>query len=158
LAKESKKDGIIHPQILSLFYYRPLDEPLMVYNLYYQEEPFQITDYLGTVISDPEKESERFLRTVFDNYDYLLLKSGQTTDNYFPRQNYLTLQALITLFEKDVPIKEYYEEKARIWINQDSSIVTIYKKKKNISNEDLENMRLIFIKLLDKNLVDEKTQ
>jgi len=149
LSEDSKKNRINNPQILSLFYYRPLDEPLMAYNMYYQKSPFQITNYLGTVISDPEKESEGLLQNVFNNYDYILMKTGQTTDNYFPKQNYLTLKALIILFEKDVPLHTYFEEKTRIWINQDSSIVTIYKKKKNLSREELEKMRIQFIDILE---------
>lgn len=147
ITKDSKANRIADPQIISLFYFRPLDEPLMVYNLYNQEKPFQITNYLGTVMQDPEKESYQLLDHVFKKADYVLIKSGKTTDDYFPKQNYTTLKALITLFDHHVNIRQYFEEKTKLWIYQDSSKVTIYKNKKNISDEELEALRLKLVSI-----------
>lgn len=145
---DSRKSGIKNPQILSLFYYRPLDEPLMTYNLYNQEKPLNINNYLGTVINDPEEEARRFIQNAIKNNDYILTKTGRTTDNYFPEINYRTLKALIILFDKYFNISDYYEEKTKIWIYQDSSKVTIFKKKKEIGKYELENMGLRFAQIL----------
>ncbi len=148
IAGDSKSNGIVDPQILALFYYRPLDEPLMVYNLYNQENPLQINNYLGTIIQDPEKESGILIQQIFKNTDYLLIKSGKKTDDYFAANNYQTLKALIALFDNHVSLSDYYEKRAEIWIYQDSSIVTILKKKKEIPDEELEKMKVEFVKLL----------
>jgi hypothetical protein len=149
IEKDSKLNKTEDPKVLQLFYYRPLDEPLMTYNLYEREKPFQMNNYLGTIIANPEKDAESFLKDTFDNADYILVKSGQKTDTYFSEPNYATLKALIMLFDKHIAISEYYEKKAEIWINQDSSTVTIYKKKKNISSELMGKMKMVFIKLLE---------
>ena len=148
IVKDSKVSGIENPQILSLFYYRPLDEPLMTYNLYNQEKPLNISNYLGTVINDPDKEAGTFIRNAIGNADYILTKTGQRSDSYFSEINYRTLKALIILFDKYFNIVDYYEEKTKIWIYQDSSEVTIFKKKKEIMSEELENMGLRFAQIL----------
>ena len=148
IAKDSKSNGIIDPQILSLFYYRPLDEPLMTYNLYNQEKPLNINNYLGTVINDPDKEAGPLIENVMQNADYILTKSEHRTDDYFSEINYKTLKALIHLFDNYFNIKDYYEEETKIWINQDSSKVTIFKKKKTISEEELKKMGLKLIEIL----------
>ena len=148
IAKDSKSNGIVSPQILSLFYYRPLDEPLMTYNLYNQEKPLNINNYLGTVINDPDKEAGPLIDNVLKNSDYILMKSGQRTDDYFAEINYKTLKALINLFDEYFSISKYYEKRTKIWINQDSSEVTIFKKKKEISKEELKKMGLKLIEIL----------
>lgn len=148
VAKDSKSNGRINPQILSLFYYRPLDEPLMTYNLYNQEKPLTINNFVGTVINDPDKEAGPLIKNVMQSSDYILTKSGQKTDDYFAEINYKTLKASINLFDNYFPISEYYEEKTKIWINQDSSKVTIFKKKKAISEEELKKMGLKFVEIL----------
>lgn len=147
IVKDSKTSGIENPQILALFYYRPLDEPLMTYNLYNQEKPLNINNFLGTIINDPDKETGYIIHSVV-NSDYILIKSGQRTDNYFSKENYKTLKALITLFDNYFNISDYYEEKAKIWIYQDSSEVTIFKKKRTLSDTELEKMKLKFVGIL----------
>ena len=147
IAKDSKASGIKNPQIISLFYYRPLDEPLMTYNLYNEESPLQINNLVGTVINDPKEQSTYFV-SIIKNSDYVLTKSGKRTDDYFSEINYRTLKALITLFDNNFNISDYFEEKAKVWINQDSSTVTIFKKKKEISPQDLEKIKLKFIESL----------
>jgi len=150
IVKDSKANKQENPQVLSLFYYRPLDEPLMAYNLYNQEKPLEIINYLGTIIQNPEKDSKIFLQNVFNNSDYILMKSGQRTDDYFPKNNYQTLKALIALFDNHVSLRDYYEIKAKFWIYQDSSMVTVLKKKKNVPDEELQKMRDEFVKNIEK--------
>ena len=145
---DSKKSGIKNPQILSLFYYRSLDEPLMTYNLYNQEKPLNISNYLGTVINDPNKEARTFIENALSNTDYILTKTGQRTDNYFPEINYRTLRALISLFDNHFNITDYYEAKTKIWIYQDSSEVTIFKKKRTLPDTKLEEIKLKFVEIL----------
>lgn len=147
IEKDSKKRTIENPQIISLFYYRPLDEPLMTYNLYNQEKPLQINNFVGTIINDPEKDAAYFIN-IIKNTDYILIKSGQRTDDYFSKENYKTLKALIALFDNSSYILDYYEPETKIWINQDSSEVTIFRKKRKIPDQELENMRLRFVEIL----------
>ncbi|MEK7517284.1 MAG: glycosyltransferase family 39 protein [Patescibacteria group bacterium] len=147
IAKDSKSNRIADPQILSLFYYRPLDEPLMTYNLYNQEKPLTINNFVGTVINDPDKEGVILIDNVLKS-DYILTKSGQKTDNYFAEINYKTLKAIIIFFDNYLDIKNYYEERAKIWINQDSSEVTVFKKKKEVKQEELKKMELKFVEIL----------
>lgn len=152
ILKDSKSTGIENPRILSLFYYRPLDEPLMTYNLYNQEKPLQIDNFIGTVIIDSEREAaSAYFLNIIKNADYILIKSGKKTDNYFPEINYRTLKALITLFDNNSYILDYYKAETKIWINQDSSEITIFKKMKEIPGEELEKIRLKFIEILKSN-------
>ncbi|HEX8931761.1 MAG TPA: hypothetical protein VF810_01250, partial [Patescibacteria group bacterium] len=136
IAKDSNFTNKKPPKILVLFSYRPLDEPLMSANLYHMEEPFDMGGYLGTVITDPNVGAEGLLRGAF-KYDYVLLKTGQTTDTYFTKPNYVTLKALNIIFKNYVPMTTYYEKVGEVWINQDSSTVTIWKKKKDVNQEDI---------------------
>lgn len=147
IVKDSNASGIEDPQIISLFYYRPLDEPLMTYNLYNQEKPLQINNFVGTIINDPEKDTPYFIN-IIKNTDYILIKSGQRTDDYFSKENYKTLKALISLLDSNSYIRDYYEPETKIWINQDSSEVTIFRKKREIPYQELENMRLRFVEIL----------
>jgi len=147
ISEDSKKNGIEDPQVLSLFYYRPLDEPLMTYNLYNQEKPFQINNFVGTVLADSDQGSGYVLSVVQDS-DYILTKSEKRVDRYFSKENYKTLEALVTLFD-EYNISDYYEEKTKIWINQDSSEVTIYKKMREIPADELETIRLRLIEILE---------
>lgn len=147
IATDSKTSGIKDPQILALFYYRPLDEPLMTYNLYNFDKPLQINNFVGTVISDPD-QGAKYLLEVIKNSDYILTKSGKRVDYYFSKENYRTLEAIITLFDQDSAFLGYYEERTKIWIYQDSSEVRILKKKKEIPAYSLENMRPKLVELL----------
>lgn len=150
ITKDSKTSGIKNPQVLSLFYYRPLDEPLMTYNLYNEENPLQINNLIGTVITNPEGQAT-YIINIIKNSDYVLTKSGQRADNSFLEINYRTLKALIALFDNNLNISDYWEEEAKVWINQDSSTVTIFKKIREISTQDLEKMRLKFVEILTTN-------
>ncbi len=150
ITKDSKTSGIKNPQVLSLFYYRPLDEPLMTYNLYNEENPLQINNLIGTVITNPEGQAT-YIINIIKNSDYVLTKSGQRADNSFLEINYRTLKALIALFDNNLNISDYWEEEAKVWINQDSSTVTIFKKIREISPQDLEKMRLKFVEILTTN-------
>lgn len=140
IEKDSKESAIDNPQVLSLFYTRPLDEPLMTYNLYNLEKPLAINNFLGTVIQDPVKGSDYLTQTAI-NSDYIMMKTGKKTDDYFSAENYKTLKALIKLFENDFNINAYYEQRAKFWIYQDSSEVIVYKKKAAIPQEEIEHMK-----------------
>ncbi len=148
IEKDSKESGIKDPQVLSLFYYRPLDEPLMTYNLYNEEKPLQINNFLGTVIANPEKDSGLFIENLMKNTDYILVKSGQRTDNSFAPINYKTLKSLIDIFDNYNQLSQYYEKKTQFWINQDSSMVTLLKKKKDIPEEQLKILESKFTEVL----------
>jgi hypothetical protein len=145
--EDSQINGIKNPQILSLFYYRPLDEPLMTYNLYNLEEPLQINNFIGTTVSNPDQDANYFVN-LLANTDYILIKSGVRTDQYFPEVNYGYLKGLLNLFDNNPNMLEYYEEKTKIWIYQDSSEVSIFKKKKDIPDQDLEEIRLKLVEIL----------
>ena len=147
LEKDSDNNIDTKRGALMLFSYRPLDEPLMTYNLFTLIKPFVLNSYLGSVITDPELQGEGLLKEVF-GYDYILVKSGKISDEYFPRINYLTLEAFQRLFTKYVQMDAYYEKKTEIWINQDSSIVTIWKKKKEVPAEERERLKPLFIEEL----------
>lgn len=149
ISKDSKKNGIENPQVLSLFYYRPLDEPLMTYNLYNQEKPLQINNFIGTVLADSDQGS-KYLLSVVQSSDYVLIKSGEKIGNYFSKINYKTLGSVIILFD-NFNFREYFEEKEKIWINQDSSIVTIFKKKSQIPDSELQELELKLADLLKLN-------
>lgn len=141
IEKDSRESGIENPQVLSLFYTRPLDEPLMTYNLYNLEKPLAINNFLGTVIEDPVKGSDYLIETTLSS-DYILTKTGKKTDDYFSPENYKTLKALIELFENDFNIDDYYEQKAKFWIYQDSSEVVVYKRRAEIPKEEIERLQL----------------
>lgn len=148
VSRDSKVSGIKNPQILALFYFRPLDEPLMTYNLYDQEKPLNINNYLGTVITDPDREAGILIRDALKNTDYILTKTGKRTDRHFSPESYKTLEALIALFDNYFKISDYYEEKTKIWIYQDSSEVSIFKKKREITDKEFDQMGEKLIEIL----------
>jgi hypothetical protein len=144
IVMDSKKNNIKNPQVIALFYYRPLDEPMMAYNLYAKEKPLEITNFLGTMITDPDKQAEYFIDSFIKNANYVLVKSGQKADSYFPKQNYETLQAFIELYSA-IDVNAYYQQKAKFWVFQDSSEVIVLKKKNTIEDKDLGNFKLKLI-------------
>lgn len=146
ISDDSKRSGIKNPQILSLFYFRPLDEPLMTYNLYNQEKTLAINNFIGTVVNQPESQTV-YLTGVIKNTDYILIKSGKRVDMYFSKENYGVLRALVDLFDY-FKFQKYFEEKTRIWIYQDSSEVTIFKKKSEIPEIELKNLELKLVEFL----------
>ncbi len=156
IEKDSRASGIKDPKILSLFYYRPLDEPLMTYNLYNQEKILNINNYVGTIINAPDREAEILIRNVFAS-DYILVKSGKRTDDYFTKENYKTLKALISLFDKDVNVLDYYDKKKKFWIYQDSSEVTVFKKRINLPEGEVDRIRFRLVEFF-KTLEEEKLQ
>lgn len=145
---DASKSGLKDPKVTKLFYYRPLDEPLMTYNNYDYEKPLDINDYVGMILNNPDKEAPIVLTNLFKNSDYILIKNGQRTDNYFSEENYKTLEALITLFDKNSYILNYYEPKTKIWINQDSSEITIMKKIKRVPNKEIDRLAYILSDIL----------
>lgn len=148
IAKDAQNSGIENAKITKLFYYRPLDEPLMSYNLYNYEKPFEINDYLGTIINEPGKEAPLLLRNLFKNSDYILIKSGQRTDDFFSPVNYHILKSLIELSDSEHFIEKDYEKKAVFWIYQDSSQVTVLRKKNRIDDLELERLGSRFAEIL----------
>ncbi len=149
IEKDSYQSGIKNPQVLSLFYYRPLDEPLMTYNLYNEEQPIQINNSLGTVIKEP-KDAATYIAGVIRINDYVLAKSGKRLDDSFSDINYKILGVTIKLFDQ-WDFSNYYEEKKKVWINQDSSEVRILRKKAEIPNEELKRIEGKLIEILESN-------
>lgn len=147
ISKDSKESEIRDPQILSLFYFRPLDEPLMTYNLYNQEKILSINNFIGTTVGDPQSQADYLLGVIKDT-DYILTKSGIRTDQHFSQENYEVLKALIETFD-NFEFEKYYAEKKKIWIYQDSSEVSIYKKTSIISKENLEDLRAKLVEALE---------
>ena len=145
LARDSRENRIENPQVLSLFYYRPLDEPMMTHNLYHQERPLNIINFLGTVVTDPKDTGH--LNTALAS-DYVLIKTGQKVDKSFSEVNVKLLKALIKLFENDVDLEKYYEQKVKFWIYQDSSEVMVYKKKAQTPPEEIERLKLMLSEYL----------
>lgn len=141
LIRDSRKSKIENPQVLSLFYYRPLDEPIMTYNLYTQKKPLNIINFLGTLVTDP-KNTDYFMNNMAFNSHYVLIKTGQRVDKSFTEENVKLLKAFIQLFDNDVDLNKYYEQKVKFWIYQDSSEVTVYKKRMEIPKEEIERLKL----------------
>lgn len=148
LAVESIKSGNAKPQVTALFSYRLLDELMMTHNLYEQPKPLEINNLLGTVIHT-KKEAYSLTKTILQDPDYMLLKSGQQTDTYFTKINYITLNAFQKIVATDFTVSDYYEKKKDFWITQDSSTVSVYKKKKDISDKELERLSEKLIHYLD---------
>lgn len=147
IEEDAKMNKIKDPQVLSLFYYRPLDEPLMTYNLYNEENPLQINNFLGTVINDPT-DAANYISGVIQNSDYVLIKSGKRVDNSFSDINYRILKVTIKLFDQ-WHFSNFYTEKEKIWINQDSSEVRILKKTTKIPEEELEILKTKLAEILE---------
>lgn len=147
IVEDSKNSGIANPQVTVLFSYRSLDEPIMTHNLYHQKKPLQINNFVGTIISNPN-DTRYITQSVLKNSDYILAKSGKRTDTFFHEYNYKTLKAVITLFDSSVSISDHYEEKVKFWIYQDSSEVTVFKKNREISYEEIEEIGLKLSEIL----------
>lgn len=142
IAKDIKMSKMVNPQITVLFSYRPLDEPIYTYNLYNQEKPLNILYLVGSEIKNPDKDTIFITHSAIKNADYILTKSGKKVEYYFTKNNYQALEAAILFVDKYFNILDSYEAKTKIWIYQDSSEVTIFKKKREIGDKELETMRL----------------
>lgn len=141
LVQDSKKSNFKNPQVLSLFYYHFLDDPIISWNLYHQIKPLTMVNFLGTVIT-VSPSSTAFMTNMALKSNYVLLKSGRAVDKSFSENNYQVLRGFIELFNTNPSLlQEYYDKKTTFWIYQDSSQITVYKKKKEFSPETLETMR-----------------
>lgn len=149
IAQDSKASGMVNPQVTVLFSYRPLDEPIYTYNLYTQEKPLNILWLVGSEIKDTDKDTVFITKSAIKNADYILTKSGKKVEYYFTKNNYQALEAAILFVDKFFNITDYYEEKAKFWIYQDSSEVTVFKKKRQISEQELEKARLKLVSELN---------
>lgn len=152
IAKDSKMSGMANPQITVLFSYRPLDEPIYTYNLYNQEKPLNILYLVGSEIKDPDKDTIFITHSAIGNADYILTKSDKKVEYYFTKNNYQALEAALLFVDNIFNITDFYEEKAKFWIYQDSSTVTVFKKKIKIEDKEMETMRLNFVKALKSKL------
>lgn len=149
LIRDSRESKIENPQVLSLFYYRPLDEPIMTHNLYQQVKPLNIVNFLGTVIPDPN--DVEYVINMAASSNYVLIKTGKRVDKSFTEINFKTLKGFIRLFDEEVDLAKYYEQKTKFWIYQDSSEVTVYKKKAEIPPDEIENLKLKLTEYLKQN-------
>ncbi len=148
IAKDIKMNGMVNPQVTVLFSYRPLDEPIYTYNLYNQEKPLNILYLVGSEVKNPDKDTIFIVQSAIGNADYILTKSDKKVEYYFTKNNYQALEAAILFVDNFFNIPDYYEEKAKFWIFQDSSTVTLFKKKKEVGDKELETMRLKFVEAL----------
>jgi 4-amino-4-deoxy-L-arabinose transferase-like glycosyltransferase len=146
---DSEQSGITDPQVLNLFYLQELDEPMMTHNLYHLEKPLTINNYLGTGIQDPVKEAPILARDVM-NSDYIVTKTGKRIDTLYARKNYRVPIALQTLFNQQVKLSDYFEKKTDIYVFQDSSTVTIFKKKKTLTDQELREITVKLTAILAK--------
>lgn len=149
IAQDSKASGMVNPQVTVLFSYRPLDEPIYTYNLYSLEKPLNILWLVGSEIKDTDKDTVFITKSAIKNADYILTKSGKKVEYYFTKNNYQALEAAILFVDKFFNIPDYYEEKVKFWIYQDSSEVTVFKKKRQISEQELEKARLKLVSELN---------
>jgi len=147
IASDSKNSGISNPNVTVLFSYRPLDEPMYTYNLYHLEKPLSMMYLVGSEIKNPERDTN-ILYTAIQNADYILLKSGKRIEYYFTPNNYQALEATLLCIDQYFHLEDYFEKKKDIWIYQDSSIVSIYKKTRSIPSETIEKAKQQLIEAL----------
>jgi len=149
--EDSKKNHIREPKVIALFSYRPLDQPMYTYDSYDHAKPLHINNFVGSTITDPSAQSEYLINRELGNTDYLLVKTGKQIDNYFPKNNYEVLHSLISLFKENQDLQNSFEKKTTIWIFQDSSEVTIYKKKNTLSQDQKRLIQDKLVEILKKN-------
>lgn len=148
IKKDASESKVDNPKVLPLYSYHFLDDPVNTYNNFSQEKPLFFISFVGTILTDSKSEADYILREAFDS-DYVLVKSGRKVDDYFAPENYKTLLALIEVFENDL-IRSFYEEKTKIWVTQDSTEVTILKKKREINKEVFDQLELKFLEIANK--------
>jgi len=148
IKKDAEINKIKKPLILELFYYHPLNNRIEAYNTYNLEESLNIYNFTGLIIENPEEQTNHLINGVINKADYILIKTGERTDDYFQRKNYKTLKSVLYLFDNYLSVQDYYEEIAKIWIYQDSSEVRILKKKNEINDQELKEMEVTLIRLL----------
>ena len=119
------------PIILNLFSIHPLENALFSINVYQRIRPYNFTNLVGSSGAGAAIDA-------IANSSYLILKSGQVSDNYFPRNNYILLDATArSVRDKWENLKENYMFIEKVSIPFDKSFVEIYRRKAEIRKEAL---------------------
>lgn len=149
---DSKKNHIKNPSIVMLFSYHPLDNALYAISMYERMQPYAMQNFVGMVPTDKEKEAMAIARQL-QLADYIMIKTGKAIDKYFPENNYWTLKAAKFAFQKNSQnLNDNLVLVRKITIPIDKSTVTIYRKTKQFSDEQVQVLEDSFVAFLqDKN-------
>jgi hypothetical protein len=139
IAQDAAEYGAQVADVTVLFSYRPLDEPMYTFNEYQMEMPLGMHNFVGVVTNGTAAEGIKVVRSALDS-DYVLTKTGQQIDSYFPPVNYTTLRILISLLDSPEFLETYYDRTGDVWVYQDSSVVTIWRKHKSVPDNTIENL------------------
>ncbi len=143
IASDASVSGIERPQVVSLFSYYPLDEQLMVYNDFFQIQPMMMTNFVGTVLVDVEKQVDFLVDTYIVNANYLLIKDAHAIEPYFEKSNYETLSAFVDAASEMYNLDTMFYEVSRFWVTQDSTTIVVKKRRNEIKQRDLEDFKYL---------------
>lgn len=115
--------------VVNFFYYHPVDNALYAKNNFNNLKPITFTNFVGESFTGKLALSNR-LEDALLKADYVMIKTGTLTDNYFPPKSYMILNALIKTFNSNNKlIIENYTKIGTVKIPLDNSYVYIYRKK-----------------------------
>ena len=126
LSQDIKLTNTVNPVILNLSSYHPLENAILSINKYQKVKPLNINNLVG---SGEANVAIDLLATS----NYLIIKTGQVHDSYFPSANYVLLDATVNTVNANwVVLKKSFVLIKRISIPLDKSFVEIYRRKEMI--------------------------
>ena len=123
-------------QILLLFSYHPIDNPIYSLNKHHTLTPLNISNFVSMGVPS-FKSSGNYSYQLFSKSEIVVTKSGVTADNYFGENAYKHLLAVNSAMKVYPKILDYFEKVETIRVPKDNSILNIYKRKKEIPNDIL---------------------
>lgn len=134
LEKEVGKNR--NSQIVLLFSYHPIDNPIYSLNKHHTITPLNISNFVSMGVPS-FKSAGDYARQLFAKAELVVTKTGTTADNYFGETPYIYLIAVNSAVKKNPKILEYFEKIETIKVPKDNSLLTIYRKKTAIPNDIL---------------------
>ncbi len=134
LEKEVAKNR--NSQIVLLFSYHPIDNPIYSLNKHHTITPLNISNFVSMGVPS-FKSAGDYSYQLFSKAEIIVTKSGVTTDNYFGENAYKYLVAVNTAFKENQKILDYFKKVETITVPKDNSTLTIYRKKTAIPNDVL---------------------
>lgn len=123
-------------QIVLLFSYHPIDNPIYSLNKHHTTTPLTISNFVSMGVPS-FKSAGDYSNQLFSKAEIVVTKTGVTTDNYFGENAYKYLLAVNSALKVNTKILDYFDKVETINVPKDNSILTIYRRKTVIPNDVL---------------------
>jgi hypothetical protein len=127
-----KKDD----QIVFIFSYHPIDNPIYSLNKHHTTSPLNISNFVSMGVPS-FKSSGDYADKLFSNAQIIVTKSGTIADNYFGSGAYKYVIAVNSALKNNPQILNSFEKVETIKVPKDNSTLTIYIRKQAIPRDTI---------------------